>query len=94
MNGFAFWATDGYAEQVETARQTPPPDGEIYLDSCDGRPTDRVGTPDSGCLADYPGEFSQGVILGLSVTLFLVVNLTYLTLLTWRSGRRRREPEC
>ena len=80
MNGLSHLATSGYAEQVEVARQTPPPEGLIYLDTCDGRPTDITGecTEPYGCencLADYPGEFARGVTLVGSIGLFLVVNL-------------------
>ena len=77
MNGLAAWATVGYPDRVEVARQTPPPDGMVYLDTCDGRPTDTQAEEHVGCLADYPGEFSRGVVGGLSLVLFVLGNFIY-----------------
>ena len=67
------WATSGYPERVERARQSPPPQGMAYLDTCDGRPTERLGSAavDEGCLADYPGEFARALTLGGSAVLLV-----------------------
>ena len=90
-NGLAYWATTGYPERVEAARQTPPPAGMAYLDACDGRPTDTLALSEArdDCVADYPGEFGRGVVMGLSVALFVLGNLLYMTLAVWRASRRR-----
>ena len=67
------WATSGYPERVERVRQDAPPAGMAYLDTCDGRPTERLGSAagDAGCLADYPGEFARALTLGGSAVLLV-----------------------
>ena len=89
INGFMYMATAGHPERAATARKTPAPEGYRYLNSCDGRPTDRLAKIDagkaSGCLADYPGEFARGVALGFSVIFFLLAHCVF-----WAWGRRKK----
>jgi hypothetical protein len=87
-NGLVYWLSHAYPERVAQARQTAAPEGQRYLDACDGRLTDVLGptVPDS-CLADYPGEFGRAVVLGSSVTLLVLVNLGYLFLFLFRKTR-------
>ena len=67
LNAIAHLATSGYPERGEMVRQEPPPKGSVYLDTCEGRPTHRLGSAaDAECMADYPGDFARGVFFGLS----------------------------
>lgn len=84
-NGAVYWGTHDYPEKAALARQTPPPAGQVYLNTCDGRPTDYLGPEDTAsCLADYPGEFARAVTLGTTAVLFALVNIL------WMGVRHRR----
>jgi len=83
-NGYCFWRVSNYASKVEITRQTPAQKGQRYLNTCDGRATGKIGDLDISCLADYPGEFSSGVILVSSIALFFIVNLLYWAPVIWR----------
>jgi hypothetical protein len=94
LNLFVCWQTADYAHETFIARQTPASHGKVYLDTCDGRPTSVQGDANSGCLADYPGEFARNVIYGGSLFLFVMGNLIYLIfrLLRFKRGAAPTSP--
>ena len=90
LNGVILWQAARYPIQVETLRQTPPPEDQHYLNTCDGRPTHYTGSPDDGCLADYPGVFAINVSLSASIFFLLFINLVAFL---WRhlSSRKKND---
>ncbi len=91
LNLLCAWAVDDYRGGTEAVRMTPLPAGSVYLDTCDGRPTQSVGAVGDGCLADYPGEQGQVIVLGFSLVGVVLANLGYGVLSAVR--RRERGPD-
>jgi hypothetical protein len=52
LNGMVAMAVSQSPESVQAARLTPAPEGQRYLDACDGRPTAILGAGETSCLAD------------------------------------------
>lgn len=76
----ALWQSghaDDYATQVQAARAVPAPEGMIYMDYCDGRPSAQLSPQnEASCLADYPSEFALGAFAGLLGFLFGLISLS------------------
>ena len=89
LNGRVAIAVSQSPESVQAARLKPAPDGQRYLDACDGRPTAILGAGETSCLADYPGELTRGVALSTSAVLFILANLGYGLVRVIRARRRR-----
>lgn len=86
LNLLCWWAVNDYPQRTASVRMTPPPPGSVYLDACDGRPTQLIGAPDAACVVDYPGEFGQLLVLLGSAVMFLIANCVYGV--RWEMARR------
>ena len=66
---------DVYPQQVFEVRQTPAPEGRIYLDYCDGRPSEHLAPKgEAGCLADYPTDSAFTFALASSALIFMLLS--------------------
>ena len=67
---------DIYPQKVFEVRQTPAPEGRVYLDYCDGRPSEHLAPKtEAGCLADYPTDSAFTFALASSTLIFVLLSL-------------------
>tara|TARA_B100001094_G_C18098157_1_gene754190 strand:- start:120 stop:407 length:288 start_codon:yes stop_codon:yes gene_type:complete len=66
---------DVYPQKVFEVRQTPAPEGRVYLDYCDGRPSEHLASKgEVSCLADYPTDSAFTFALASSALIFVLLS--------------------